>query len=385
MHPRQLDNLTNVPGDPADLARSFTHWFALDGKCVEVVPLKRGHIHETLVGTWRTAAGTRRVVHQRVNTHVFRDPALLMRNWLRVTEHLRAVLASEGKTDLERRCLRAIPAQSGASYHTDASGVVWRAFAFIEGARSLDVPESPARAQEAARAFGAFAAQLHDLDPATVAESIPRFHDFAHRVAYLEAAITADAHGRAAGAAEDIERALRLAGVVERALESEGAAALPLRVVHNDCKLNNVLFDERTGEGLCVIDLDTVMPGSVLADFGDLARTAACPAPEDEPDLARVRVDVRLLEALVRGYLAGTGSLLTPVEIALLPLAGPLIALETGIRFLTDHLAGDTYFRIHRPGHNQGRARAQLRLTEQLLAGVDEARRLVEVGSRAGQ
>jgi hypothetical protein len=170
---------------------------------------------------------------------------------------------------------------------------------------------------------------------------------------------------------------------VARALESAGAGALPLRVVHNDCKLNNVLFDDATGEGLCVIDLDTVMPGSVLADFGDLARTAACPAPEDETDLSRVRVDGALYAALVRGYLAGTGALLEPVEIELLPLAGPLIALETGVRFLTDHLAGDVYFRIHRPGHNLDRARVQLRLTEQLLAGIGEARRLVEVGRAA--
>jgi Ser/Thr protein kinase RdoA (MazF antagonist) len=368
-----------------DRARDFTAWFALDGECIEVAPLARGHIHETLVGSWRTREGLLRIVHQRVNTHVFRDPALLMRNWLRVTEHLRAALAREAAPDLERRCLRAIPTRSGASSHTDASGAVWRAFAFIEGARSLDVPDSPARAQEAARAFGAFAAQLRDLDPATVAESIPHFHDFAHRLANLEAAVAADAHGRAAGAAEDIDRARRLAGDVRGALAREGAASLPLRVVHNDCKLNNVLFDERTGEGLCVIDLDTVMPGSVLSDFGDLARTAACPAPEDEPDLARVRIDARLYEALVRGYLAGTGGLLTPVEIALLPLAGPLIALETGLRFLTDHLAGDSYFRIHRPGHNQGRARVQLRLTEQLLAGLHEARRLVEVEGGAGK
>lgn len=369
----------------SERARDFSAWFALDGECVEVVPLKRGHIHDTLVGTWRTREGTRRIVHQRINTHVFRDPALLMRNWLRVTEHVRAELVSAGQPDVERHCLRALPAKSGAPIHTDASGAVWRAFTFIEGARSVDVPESPAQAQEAARAFGAFAAQLRDLDPTTVPESIPHFHDFAHRVANLEAAIATDAHGRAASAAGDIERARRLAGEVGRTLAREGADALPVRVVHNDCKLNNVLFDERTGEGLCVIDLDTVMPGSVLADFGDLARTAACPAPEDEPDLARVHVDARLYEALVRGYLAGTGGLLTPVEIALLPLAGPLIALETGIRFLTDHLSGDGYFRIHRPGHNQGRARVQLRLTEQLLAGVGEARRLVEVQGRTGK
>ena len=303
-----------------------------------------------------------------------------MQNWLRVTEHVRAALAREGKTDLERRCLRAIPARSGGPFHTDEGGAVWRSFAFIERARSFDVPPGPAEAQEAARAFGAFAAQLADLDPASVAEPIPHFHDFAHRVATFEAAVAADAHGRASAASDAIDGARRLASEVERTLASEGAAALPRRVVHNDCKLNNVLFDEASGEGLCVIDLDTVMPGSVLADFGDLARTAACPAPEDETDLSRVRVDAALYGALVRGYLAGTGALLEPVEIALLPLAGPLIALETGIRFLTDHLAGDVYFRIHRPGHNLDRARVQMRLTEQLLAGVGEARRLVEVG-----
>jgi hypothetical protein len=367
----------------SELARSFTAWFAIDGECVQVAKLKRGHIHDTLVGTWRTRTGTRRVVHQRVNTHVFREPLVLMQTWLRVTEHVRATLARQGVADLERRCLRAIPARSGAPFHTGEDGAVWRAFAFIEGARSFDVPPGPAEAQEAARAFGAFAAQLADLDPAGVPESIPHFHDFAHRLAAFEAAAAADAHARAPAAAGAIGDARRLAAEVERALAREGAAGLPRRVVHNDCKLNNVLFDERTGEALCVIDLDTVMPGSVLADFGDLARTAACPAPEDEPDLARVRVDAALYEALVRGYLAGAGPLLEPVEIALLPLAGPLIALETGIRFLTDHLAGDVYFRIHRPGHNLDRARVQLRLTEQLLAGRDEARRLVEVGRRA--
>jgi hypothetical protein len=362
-------------------ARQFTAWFALDGECVEVVPLKRGHIHDTWIGTWLTREGTRRIVHQRINTHVFRDPVALMRSWLRVTEHVRAALARAGVPDLERHCLCAIPARSGP-VHTEPSGAVWRAFAFIEGTRSVDVPESPAQAEEAARAFGAFAAQLSDLDPAEIAESIPRFHDFAHRVAAFEAAVGDDAHGRGRGAAEAIERARHLAAEVERALAQEGASSLPRRVVHNDCKLNNVLFDERTGEALCVIDLDTVMPGSVLADFGDLVRTAACPAPEDETDLARVQVDARLYEALARGYLTATGSLLEPVEIALLPLAGPLIALETGIRFLTDHLSGDVYFRIHRPGHNLDRALVQLRLTEQLLAVVDAAHQLVERGAR---
>jgi hypothetical protein len=365
-----------APG-AAELARSLTRWFALDGECVELGALKRGHIHDTWVATWRTRTGPRRVVHQQVNTRVFRDPVGLMRNWVRVTDHVRAALARAGVPELERRCLRVVPARSGEPAHTEPDGAVWRAFAFIEGTRTVDVPESPAQAEAAARAFGAFAAQLADLDPASVTEPIPHFHDLAQRLAAFVAAVAADAHGRADAAGETIERARRLAAEVERALAAEGAGDLPRRVVHNDCKLNNVLFDERTGEALCVIDLDTVMPGSVLADFGDLVRTAACPAPEDETELPRVEVDTGLYQALARGYLAGIGSLLEPVEIALLPLAGPLIALETGIRFLTDHLAGDIYFRIHRPGHNLDRARVQLRLTEQLLAGLGEARRLV--------
>jgi hypothetical protein len=371
---KRFDVLKNVPVSAAEL----TAWFAAPGECVAVAPLGRGHIHDTFVATWRTPGGTQRVVHQRLNTAVFRDPDGMMQTWLRVTEHVRAALARAGAADLERRCLRAIPARSGAPLHHDDRGAPWRALAFIEDARSCDVPESPAQAAEAARAFGAFAAQLAGMDPATVPESIPRFHDFAHRVANLEAAVRADAHARAAAVAAELDRARRLAADVGAALSREGAADLPRRVVHNDCKLNNVLFDTRTGAALCVIDLDTVMPGSVLADFGDLGRTAACAAPEDERDLARVVVDERLYEAILRGYLAGAAPLLTPVETALLPFAGPLIALETGIRFLTDHVAGDVYFRIHRPGQNLDRARVQLRLTEQLLAGVDAARRFVE-------
>jgi Ser/Thr protein kinase RdoA (MazF antagonist) len=367
-----------------DRARDFTRWFAVDGECTRLAPLKRGHIHDTWVATWQTSAGTRRIVHQQINTHVFRHPELLMRNWLRVAAHVRAKLERAGAPDLERRCLTTIPTRSGAPFERDESGALWRAFSFIEGTRSADVPESPAQAEAAARAFGAFAAQLADLDPAAIGDSIPRFHDFGYRLANLEAASAADAHGRAGAVAEDVARARRLSATVQDTLARAGAAGLPRRVVHNDCKLNNVLFDERTGEALCVIDLDTVMPGSVLADFGDLARTAACAAPEDERDLARVHVDPALYAALVRGYLAGAGPLLEPVELALLPLAGPLIALETGLRFLSDHLEGDVYFRIHRPGQNLDRARVQLRLTEELLAGVGEARRLVEVGGRAG-
>jgi Ser/Thr protein kinase RdoA (MazF antagonist) len=242
----------------------------------------------------------------------------------------------------------------------------------------VDVPESPAQAEAGARAFGAFLAQLGDLAPGEIGESIPRFHDLGYRAANLEAAVTQDAEARVAATRADVDRARRLAEQVERALREAHGGPLPRRVVHNDTKLNNVLFDAGSGEALCVIDLDTVMPGSVLADYGDLVRGAACAAPEDETDLGRVRVDPALHAALIRGYLAGAGPVLGPSEIEQLPLGAPLMAVELGIRFLTDHLAGDRYFPAHRPGHNLDRARAQLELADQLLGAVPEARRLIE-------
>ena len=222
-------------------------------------------------------------MHQRVNTHVFRDPLVLMQTWLRVTEHVRAALAREGEADLERRCLRAVPARGGAPFHTDASG--------RSGARSRSsrarAPSTcrrgPREAEAAARAFGAFAAQLADLDPASVPESIPHFHDFAHRVAAFETAAAGDAHGRAGAAAREIEEARRLAAEVERALAHAGAARLPVRVVHNDCKLNNLLFDDRTGEALCVIDLDTVMPGTCSRTSATSRAPPPAPRPRTRP------------------------------------------------------------------------------------------------------
>jgi Ser/Thr protein kinase RdoA (MazF antagonist) len=242
--------------------------------------------------------------------------------------------------------------------------------------------ESPDQARRAARAFGGFAASLGDLAPDALHLTIPGFHDFEARVRALEHAVEADPAGRARAASDDIESARRAARALASELPPARLERLPLRVVHNDCKLNNVLFDESSGEALCVIDLDTVMPGTLLVDFGDLVRTAACPAAEDERDLSRVRVDPELYDALSRGYLEGIGGAIGTDEIELLPLAGPRIALETGIRFLTDHLEGDVYFRVSREGHNLDRARSQIRLTERLLGELAAARRRIERAAR---
>jgi Ser/Thr protein kinase RdoA (MazF antagonist) len=368
-------------GSAPDL-RALGRRFAIEGSFVAGGAHGSGHIHDTFVATWQHAGRRSRYVHQRLNTRVFRDPEGVMRNLERVTGHVRASLARANVRDLERRCLSLVPAREGGSACRDDQGRVWRTFRYVEGARTHDAPEGPSAAFEAARAFADFAGRLDDLDPRELAVTIPRFHDLASRFADLAAARRADALGRAAHAGRELELASHGFERLRAALEREGAAALPRRTVHNDCKINNVLVDVATGEALCVIDLDTVMEGSVLFDFGDLVRTAACPSAEDEVDLAAVRFDLGLFEALARGYLSGGAGFLGEAEVAALPLAGSTLALENAIRFLTDHLEGDVYFRIHRPGHNLDRARAQLRLVELLDAASDATRSIVARAAR---
>ena len=337
-------------------------------------PLGRGHIHHTFRARCRDASGARaHYVAQQINRAVFRDAQALERNLARVTDHLWRALRARGVADPERRALRPVRSPAGRSLQETASGDAWRVFQFVERSHAIDTPDSPAQAERAARAFGGFVADLADLDPACLDETIPRFHDLAGRRDALVAAAGRDAAARAREVARELDAALRASERVLRAL-AQAPTALPQRIVHNDCKLNNLLFDDDSGEPLCVVDLDTVMPGTVLFDFGELARTGACRAAEDERDLARVTLDAALFRALATGFVAGARGLLTSDEIRALALAGPLMALENGVRFLTDHLDGDVYFRIARPGHNLDRARAQLRLADEMLRAERELR-----------
>jgi Ser/Thr protein kinase RdoA (MazF antagonist) len=344
--------------------------------------LKRGHIHDTIVARCRSSAGLgERFIVQRVNDQVFRDPEALAANVVRVTSHVRAALSARGVLDVARRCLDPVISPAGSALHRAADGAIFRAFPFIEGTHAVDVPDSPAQAHAAARAFGGFVADLADLDPDSLAETIPHFHDLAWRCTALEDAQDRDAVGRAREVSGELAAAFRAADRLLGAPEL-APGALPRRIVHNDCKLNNLLLDDRTGEALCVVDLDTVMPGTALFDFGELARTGACPAAEDERDLARVRVDMDLFAELASGFAEGARGLLGADEVRALALAGPLMALENGVRFLTDHLDGDRYFRIARPGHNLDRARAQLRLAESMLEAEPGVRAVFDALAR---
>ena len=356
--------MTIAGKDAIGIAREFD----FTGEILQATPYGSGHINDTFKVEVKAGCGPIHFLLQRINHQVFRQPDQLMANVERVCAHTYAKLQQAGVPGAERRCLRLIPTRSGKSWLVDASGYRWRCYHFIEGATGHDVVRTPAQAQAAARSFGVFQALLADLPGGRLFETIPDFHHTPSRYARLLQALTNDRHGRAAAAVPEIAFALARGQEVSVVVDALRTGDLPERVTHNDTKLNNVLLDDVTQEGVCVIDLDTVMPGSALYDFGDLVRTSTSPAAEDETDLAKIQMQLPMFEALVRGYLSSAGGFLTPREKSLLPFAGKLITFEIGLRFLTDWLEGDTYFKIKRPTHNLDRARTQFKLVESIEA-----------------
>ncbi|MGE3313165.1 MAG: phosphotransferase enzyme family protein [Limisphaerales bacterium] len=340
--------------------------------------IKIGHINETFGATYADAGSSCAVVHQTINTQVFREPVRLMGNVVRVTEHLRRRLEATRVDQLDRRALRVIPARDGLPYHIDEAGTYWRTFAFVDGVRSYDAVESPRQAYQAGFAFGQFQSLLSDLPSSDLATTIPDFHHTPRRFEKLVRAVESDEFRRAGLARREIDFALSMAPLVSALIAAGERGDVPVRVTHNDTKFNNVLLDTQTGEAMCVVDLDTVMPGLVLYDFGDMVRTTTSRTAEDEQFLDRVELELPMFEALARGYLEATRSFLTAGERRLLVLSGKLITFTIGIRFLTDYLEGDPYFRIHREQHNLDRCRKQFRLIESMNEREAEMQRIVE-------
>jgi len=345
--------------------------FAVVGMLESVAPYGSGHINDSYCAVFDRGGRRERFLLQRVNTRIFDDPAALMENIERVTSHL---AGKAGRADGSRRVLTLARTRDGQAWLMDADGDVWRMYRFIEGARSFDVVESGPQAYEAARAFGEFQRMLADLPLPRLHETLPDFHSTPKRLEALKLAIEADGMGRNEEAAREIAFALEREGVTRLLV----GAGLPERVTHNDTKISNVLLDERTGKGICVIDLETVMPGLAAFDFGDMVRTMTCPAAEDERDLSKVRMEMGMFEAVAGGYLSVAAGFLTDAERRSLSEAGRVITLEQGIRFLTDYLEGDRYFKVHRAGQNLDRARAQFRLVEQLEEQAEAMERVLE-------
>ncbi len=331
--------------------------FAMEGRVKDFRPYGSGHINRTyLVETEED----RRYILQRINTAIFPEPAALMRNIIRVTAHLRA------KDPEPRHVLTLVPLIAGGYGLDLGEDGFWRMYDFIPGGVCLDRPETPADFRLSGKAFGSFQRQMADFPAEELYEVIPGFHDTPKRFAQLRRAIREDRAGRAASVGREIGFFLSReegAGLLMKLLR---AGELPLRVTHNDTKLNNVMLDEKTREPLCVLDLDTVMPGLAATDFGDSIRFGACTAAEDEPETEKVHLDRELYEAYARGFLGACGASLTERELETLPDGARLITLENGARFLTDYLDGDVYYHTERPGQNLDRTRTQMAMVQDM-------------------
>ena len=356
-----------------ELLRQAIDAFAFELPAGEAERFGAGHINDTFA-VW-SADRSRRWIVQRINTDTFTDPAGLMENITGVTAYLRRQIEARGG-DAGRETLNVIPTRDGRAYYTDPDGGAWRAYVFVEGTVCLQKVENERDFYTVAETFGHFQKQLAGYPAATLHETIARFHDTPNRYANFEKALAADVMGRAREIGPEIAFIRAREADCHVLVDQLAAGVLPLRVTHNDTKLNNVLIDQATGKGICVIDLDTVMPGLSAYDFGDSIRFGANDCAEDEPDQSKVHFSLHLYEVFARGYLTAAGAAMDEAERRSLPWGARLMTLECGIRFLTDYLEGDHYFKISRPAQNLDRARTQFTLVAGMERDFDEMSRL---------
>jgi hypothetical protein len=358
-----------------DLKEIFGY-FTPEGTYLDGEPYGSGHIHDTFrVQTMEDDKDN--YILQRLNNKIFKDIPQLQNNIERVTVHLHKKLQSIPGSNTKRECLTLIPAKDGKSWIIDRNGNYWRMYIFISNHRSYNIVDNPDKALEGGKAIGRFQAMLADMPGGPLAETIPKFHDIENRLLILNQKIKEDPAGRVASLTEEIREYLSRSEEMKTILKLGRAGSIPLRITHNDTKFNNILLDEND-KALCVIDLDTVMPGYVHYDFGDAIRTVTNTAAEDEKDLSKVEMNISLFEAYAKGYLSETGKTLNEVEIEYLAFAPKLITYTIGVRFLTDYIDGDNYFKIHHPLHNLQRTRAQLKLVMSMERQYEEMKKIIK-------
>ena len=345
--------------------------FQIQGRFIESAPYGTGHINDTYAAYYKTDQGRVRYIHQRINNKIFRNVEGLMDNILRVTTHLKNKIVANGG-DPDRETLNVVPARDGRPFYQTPEGHYWRTYVFIEGAQTYDLVEKPEHVENAARAFARFHKMLIDIPGERLVETIPGFHHTRKRFETFLKSLKKDIHNRAQDVKPEIDFVLSrekdtsvLVSLIEEGKVSE-------QIGHNDTKFNNVMIDDQTGQGICVIDLDTVMPGLFIGDFGESVRIMACTAVEDEQNLSKVNLDLDMFKRLARGYLGIMKDVLTPIEIDHLVFASKLLTFENGMRFLTDYLDGDVYFKIHRPSHNIDRCRTQLKMVAEIENNVNK-------------
>ena len=360
--------MSNITARANDVAELFL------GKAPQTInPFGNGHINSTFL----VVSDSKSYILQRINTDVFPHPHEVMENIKGVTDHIRKKTELSGgdpkRTTLDFQCF-----PDGNNYYDDEDGNCWRIYEFIDRTVAYDKVESPRDFYNCANAFGIFQQQLADYPAETLHETIINFHNTPVRYQNLMKAIEKNASGRVSEVADEIAFAKAREEFCKTLENARAAGELPLRVTHNDTKLNNILFDEETGEPTCVIDLDTVMPGYSVNDFGDSIRFGANTAVEDEVDLSKVSLDLDLFKTYAEGFLKGCNGSLTEKELELLPVGAMMMTLECGMRFLTDHIDGDVYFKIHREGHNLDRCRCQFALVADMERKLDQMNAIIK-------
>jgi Ser/Thr protein kinase RdoA (MazF antagonist) len=356
--------------------KEIFEYFSADGTFLKGEPYGSGHIHDTFrIETVEKEKDN--YILQRLNSKIFKNIPELQHNIERVTVHLRNKLSAIPGSDIKRECLRLIPSSDGKTWIVDNQGNYWRMYLFISNHHSYNVVDSPDKAFEGGKAIGRFQAMLSDMPGGPLFETIPRFHDIENRLVTFTSKIKENPVGRVETVTEEIDQILSRSEEMKIILRLGDAGRIPLRITHNDTKFNNILLDEND-KALCVIDLDTVMPGYVHYDFGDAIRTAANTASEDEIDLSKVNMDINLFKAYSEGYLSEMISTLNDVEKEYLAFAPRLITYTIAVRFLTDYIDGDNYFKIHHTLQNLQRTRAQLKLVMSMEEQYEAMKRIIE-------
>jgi hypothetical protein len=357
--------------------RNLVRNFTFEGEFIDAAPYGFGHINDTYALIFQTDQSIqRRYILQRINHNVFKDPVGVMHNLERVTQHLQEKIKDQGG-DPQRETINLIPTIDGASFYRDADGNFWRGEVFIENAQTYQIPNNPAHYYNAALAFGRFSNLLGDFPVNELAITIPDFHHTPKRFDQFIEALETDPVNRAQLVQPEIKFLLEREAETSILVQLSETGLMPVRVTHNDTKFENVMIDDLTGQGICVIDLDTVMPGWIDFDFGDAVRSGSNPAAEDEVDIEKVNFDLAIFDHLAHGFLDAAGEMLTPVEVHNLAFAARLITLEQALRFLSDYLRGDVYYRIHRSGHNLDRCRTQIKLIQDMEAVFAKMEKIV--------
>jgi len=349
-----------------NIARNFN----IAGDILECIPYGKGHINSTFLLVAENNGVKSRYILQSVNTNVFKKPCEVMSNVLKVTRFLRE------KSENPESIMVLIPTLDGEAFFQGDDGNFWRVYSFVENSICLDMPETEEDFYQSAVAFGEFQRLLDDFPVDELFETIPNFHNTPKRFLDFLEAIKEDKCGRAISIKEEIQFYLDREDFCSVLYDANSEGKLPFRVTHNDTKMNNVMLDAKTRKPLCVIDLDTIMPGFSVTDFGDSIRFGASTAEEDEKDLSKVWLDLKLFECYTKGFLEGCGGLLSSNEIMLLPEGAKMMTLECGMRFLTDYLNGDTYFKTAYTDHNLVRSRTHIKLVQDMEKHWDEMKRI---------